>query len=46
MNEYLKQKLYFMAAFEMKNSKWYTQTPKRVNILINIMLRKENEKRR
>ena len=46
MNEYLKNKLCFMAAFEMRNSKWYKQTPKRVNGLIKILLKKEYEKRR
>jgi len=41
MNKYLKQNNLFMASFEMKNSLWYQQTPKRVNSLIIILLSKK-----
>lgn len=44
MNKYIEKKQFFMAALEMKNSLWYKQTPKRVNLLINILLQKKNEK--
>jgi GH24 family phage-related lysozyme (muramidase) len=37
---------YYMAAFEMKNSLWYKQTPKRVDFLINILLKNKYEKKR
>ena len=43
MNKHLKKKNLFMAAFEMKNSIWYKQTPKRVRGLINILLKSKNE---
>ena len=44
MMKYLKAKKLFMAAFEMKNSLWYYQTPKRVDGLIDILLKKKYEK--
>ena len=34
---------YFMAAFEMLNSKWYDQTPSRVLGLKNILLKNTND---
>jgi len=43
-NLYLKKKLYYLAAFEMMNSRWYQQTPKRVNKLIIILLEYNAEK--
>ena len=44
MKKYLKKKQIFMAALEMKSSLWYNQTPKRVDGLINILLKYKNEK--
>ena len=44
MNKYLKKQQIFMAALEMKNSLWYYQTPKRVDGLIDILLKQKNEK--
>lgn len=41
MNKYLKKQKIFMAALEMKNSLWYYQTPKRVDGLINILLKQK-----
>ena len=38
MLRYLKIRKYYMAAFEMKNSLWYKQTPKRVDLLIKHLL--------
>ena len=35
-----------MAALEMKKSLWYKQTPKRVEGLIQILLKEEYEKKR
>jgi GH24 family phage-related lysozyme (muramidase) len=35
----IEKKLYFLAAFELIKSRWYKQTPKRVEGLINILLR-------
>ena len=37
-NQFLKKKLPHMAALEMLYSRWYTQTPKRVERLINLLL--------
>ena len=37
---------FFMAALEMKNSLWNKQTPKRVDALIQILLKKKYEKKR
>ena len=39
MNKHIKNNHFFMAALEMKNSLWYIQTPKRVDGLINILLK-------
>ena len=44
MNKYINSNRLFMAALEMKNSLWYTQTPKRVDKLINILLKERNDK--
>ena len=44
MNKHIKNKHLFMAALEMKNSLWYIQTPKRVDGLINILLKHRYEK--
>ena len=46
MHKHINIKNYFMAAFEMKNSLWYKQTPKRVDLLINMLLKKKYEKKR
>mgnify|MGYP002637529223 FL=1 len=46
MHKHIDKKNYFMAAFEMKNSLWYKQTPKRVDLLINMLLKKKYEKTR
>ena len=40
----IKKKLYYLAALEMIKSRWYHQTPKRVERLIEILL--ENNVRR
>ena len=45
MNEHLKNNHIFMASLEMINSLWYSQTPKRVDDLINILLKRRNEKK-
>ena len=44
MNKHIKKNNLFMAAFEMKSSLWYLQTPKRVDSLIKILLKKEYER--
>ena len=46
MNKYIENNEIFMAAFEMKNSLWYIQTPKRVNLLIKLLLKNSYEKKR
>ena len=46
MNKFLEKNNLFMAALEMKNSLWYAQTPKRVDSLIEILLKKQYEKKR
>ena len=46
MNSYIEKDKFFMAAFEMKNSLWYKQTPKRVEELIDVLLEKKYEKKR
>ena len=46
MRKHIENKHLFMAALEMKNSLWFKQTPKRVDVLINILLKKEYEKKR
>ena len=38
-NFYIKKKKYYLAAFEMIKSRWYQQTPRRVDRLINILLK-------
>ena len=40
MNKYIEEDFFYMAAFEMKSSLWYKQTPKRVDFLINVLLKK------
>ena len=40
-----KKKQVFMASLEMINSLWYNQTPKRVDYLINILLKRYDEKK-
>ena len=44
MNKHIKKNQFFMAALEMKNSLWHIQTPKRVDGLINILLKHQHEK--
>ena len=46
MNSHIKKNDMFLAALEMKNSLWYKQTPKRVDELIKLLLKKEYEKKR
>ena len=46
MQKHIDNKNLFMAALEMKQSLWYKQTPKRVDGLIKILLKKEYEKKR
>ena len=46
MNKHMQNNNMFLAALEMKNSLWYIQTPKRVDGLINLLLKKEYEKKR
>ena len=46
MNKHIQNNDMFLAALEMKNSLWYKQTPKRVDGLINLLLKKEYEKKR
>ena len=43
-NKLLKKKLLHMAALEMLNSRWYTQTPKRVEKLADLLLEYKNVK--
>ena len=43
-NKSLKKKLPHMAALEMLNSRWYAQTPKRVEKLIDLLLEYKNVK--
>ena len=45
MNAYLEKKQTFMASLEMKDSLWYKQTPKRVDGLINSLLRWGHDRR-
>ena len=45
-NKSLKKKLPHMAALEMLNSRWYAQTPKRVEKLIDLLLEYKNAKQR
>ena len=46
LNNHLKKNNMFLAALEMKNSLWYKQTPKRVDGLVKLLLKKEYEKKR
>ena len=46
MNKHIQNNDMFLAALEMKNSLWYKQTPKRVDGLISLLLKKEYEKKR
>ena len=46
MNSHIQKNNFFLAALEMKNSLWYKQTPKRVDGLIKLLLKKEYEKKR
>tara|TARA_Y100001970_G_scaffold100565_1_gene126340 strand:- start:638 stop:1087 length:450 start_codon:yes stop_codon:yes gene_type:complete len=46
MNKHMQNNDMFLAALEMKNSLWYKQTPKRVDGLISLLLKKEYEKKR
>lgn len=41
MNHYIKKNLVFMASLEMKKSLWYSQTPKRVDGLIKVLLKQK-----
>ena len=43
-NKSLKRKLPYMAALEMLNSRWYVQTPKRVEKLVDLLLEYKNVK--
>ena len=43
-NKFIKKKLLYMAALEMLDSRWYLQTPKRVEKLINSLLKYNNVK--
>jgi len=45
MNGHLEKKQLFLACLEMKNSLWYSQTPKRVDALITSLLRWNYDKR-
>ncbi len=42
-NKYIKMNQFFMAALEMMDSRWYKQTPKRVNLSIGVMLNHSND---
>ena len=46
MNKHIQNNDIFLAALEMKNSLWYKQTPKRVDGLVKLLLKKEYEKKR
>ena len=46
MNKHIQNRDMFLAALEMKKSLWYKQTPKRVDGLISLLLKKEYEKKR
>ena len=45
-NNHIQKNNMFLAALEMMNSLWYKQTPKRVDGLIKLLLKKEYEKKR
>ena len=46
LNNHIEKNDIFLAALEMKNSLWYKQTPKRVDGLLKLLLKKEYEKKR
>ena len=46
LNNHIEKNDMFLAALEMKNSLWYKQTPKRVDGLVKLLLKKEYEKKR
>ena len=46
MLEHIEKNNLFLAALEMKSSLWYNQTPKRVDSLIDVLLKKKYEKKR
>ena len=46
LNNYIEKNDMFLAALEMMNSLWYKQTPKRVDGLVKLLLKKEYEKKR
>ena len=43
-NYCIQKKFFYLAALEMMKSRWYKQTPKRVNKLIEVLLKKQNAK--
>ncbi len=43
-NKFLKKKLFYLASLEMIDSLWYSQTPRRVERLIKVLLRAKNDK--
>ena len=43
LNLYIKQKQFYLASLEMMRSRWYKQTPKRVNKLIIILLKSHEQ---
>ena len=45
-NQLLRNKLLHMAALEMLNSRWYAQTPKRVEKLVDLLIEYKNVKQR
>ena len=45
-NQSLRKKLPHMAALEMLNSRWYAQTPKRVEKLVDLLIEYKNVKQR
>lgn len=45
MNNYLKNNQIFMACLEMKSSLWYIQTPKRVDGMIEVLIKYNYEKK-
>ena len=45
-NKLLKEQKIYLAAIEMLDSLWYLQTPKRVHILIGVLLNFKNDKKK
>ena len=45
-NKHLKEKKIYLAAIEMLDSLWYLQTPKRVEILMGVLLNFKNDKKK